>query len=80
MSAAQGSYAPSFHLPTMSDWIESEKCQFCGRPAKQFVFAAFLCEREECLEKAFEERGGPGGHIKAKKEGRPIQIEEDDQK
>jgi hypothetical protein len=48
--------------------IEKEKCQFCGRPAKVFQFAAFICEREECVEQAMAERGGPAGHIKAKKE------------
>jgi hypothetical protein len=62
----------------MADWIESEKCQFCGKKAKQFAFAAFLCDSEECLDKAREERGGPGGHMKAKQEGRPIVFDEDE--
>jgi hypothetical protein len=48
--------------------IESEKCQFCGKPAKQFVFAAFCCESEDCVDKARLERGGPGGHMKHKKD------------
>jgi hypothetical protein len=61
----------------MADWIESEKCQFCGKQAKQFAFAAFLCDSEECVDKAREERGGPGGHMKAKKEGKPIVFDED---
>jgi hypothetical protein len=61
----------------MSDWIESEKCQFCGKPAKQFAFAAFLCENEECVDKAIGERGGPGGHMKAKKEGQMIRMDDD---
>ena len=41
--------------------IEKEKCQVCGGQAKQFVFAAYICGREECVEKARLERGGPGG-------------------
>lgn len=48
--------------------IESEKCQICGRPAKNYQFAAFVCDREECVEEAMRERGGPAGHIKAKRE------------
>jgi hypothetical protein len=47
--------------------IDKEKCQICGKPAKYFQFAAFICESEECMEKAMEERGGPAGHIKEKK-------------
>jgi hypothetical protein len=65
----------------MADWIESEQCQFCGRQAKQFVFAAFVCEREECVDKAREERGGPGGHMKKKhQEQALVQFEEEKQK
>jgi len=52
--------------------IEDYKCQFCGRQAKHFVFAAFTCDSEECIEKARLERGGPGGHIKRKAAGQPI--------
>jgi hypothetical protein len=37
-------------------------CKYCGKPATQFVFAQFVCEKEECVGKAREERGGPGGH------------------
>ncbi len=48
--------------------IEKEKCQICGRPAKNFQFAMFVCERDECVEQAMHERGGPAGHIKAKRE------------
>lgn len=48
--------------------IEREKCQFCGNPAKYFQFAAFICDSEECLEKAILERGGPAGHKKKKLE------------
>ncbi len=52
--------------------IEDHKCQICGSPAKHFVFAAFTCYSEECIEAARKERGGPGGHMKRKAEGRPI--------
>ena len=48
--------------------IEKECCEICGRPAKHFQFARFICEREECANQAMEERGGPAGHIKAKRE------------
>lgn len=41
-----------------------EKCQICGKPAKRFLFAAFVCDDEECIEKARADRGGPGGHKK----------------
>jgi len=65
----------------MADWIESEKCQFCGKQAKQSAFAAFVCESEECVDKAREERGGPGGHIKAKmQEQALVKFEEEAKK
>jgi len=58
--------------------FENEKCQICGRPAKHFLFAAFVCDNEECIDKAREERGGPGGHMKAKKQSPEIvRLEED---
>jgi hypothetical protein len=41
-----------------------EKCQICGRPATRFLFATFVCDDEECVEKARIQRGGPGGHRK----------------
>jgi hypothetical protein len=53
------------------------ECQFCGRPAKQYVFAAFCCESEECVAKAREERGGPGGHMKAKMHGDIVNIKDE---
>lgn len=57
--------------------IEKQRCQFCGRQARYFAFAAFVCEREECMEKARMERGGPGGHLRRKAEGKPIlELEE----
>lgn len=46
----------------MGDWIEKEKCQFCEKQAKRFMFATFICGSDECLEEARKERGGPGGH------------------
>jgi len=46
----------------MSDWIEKEKCEVCGKTAKHFLFASFVCDCEECIQKAREQRGGPGGH------------------
>jgi len=52
--------------------IEDEQCQFCGKQAEQFVFAAFVCGDDVCVEKAREERGGPGGHMKRKAMGLPI--------
>jgi len=62
----------------MADWIEQEECQFCGKQAKQFVFAAFVCESEECVDKARENRGGPGGHMKAKKQAAMVQFDEEE--
>ncbi len=40
-----------------------EKCVHCGKPATQFLFAAHVCDSEECVNKARDERGGPGGHM-----------------
>jgi len=40
-----------------------EKCKYCGEDASQFLFAQFVCEKDECIDKARDERGGPGGHI-----------------
>ncbi len=39
-------------------------CQFCGRPAKNVYFAAFVCDSEVCINKAMDARGGPAGHMK----------------
>ena len=48
-------------------WISTnpseQKCRFCGRPATQFLFAEFICDAEECVDKAREVRGGPAGHM-----------------
>ncbi|UCE38014.1 MAG: hypothetical protein JSW00_01880 [Thermoplasmata archaeon] len=47
----------------MSEGIfKGEKCAICGKQAENFLFAAFVCESDECIEKARMERGGPGGH------------------
>ncbi len=65
--------------PTPGPGMDFEKyeCQFCGRPAKQYVFAAFCCESEGCVDQAREERGGPGGHMKAKAHGTIVDIKDD---
>ena len=59
--------------------MEDYQCQFCGKTAKNFLFAAFVCDSEECIEKARVERGGPGGHMKRKAQGLPIIIDDEDQ-
>ncbi|UAL07870.1 MAG: hypothetical protein KRP56_00985 [Candidatus Methanogranum gryphiswaldense] len=56
--------------------LNDYKCQFCGKPCTNFVFAAFTCDDPECIEKARIERGGPGGHMKRKAEGKPITPED----
>jgi hypothetical protein len=58
--------------------MEDYECQFCGKTATNFVFAAFVCDSEECIEKARVERGGPGGHMKRKAQGLPIVIDDAD--
>ncbi len=52
------------------------KCEYCGKTCTQVVFAAFLCDSPECVEKAYLARGGPGGHMKRRAEGKPIVPEE----
>lgn len=56
--------------------LEEYKCQYCDNTCTNIVFAAFVCDNPECLEKARIDRGGPGGHMKRKAEGKPI-IPED---
>lgn len=56
--------------------FEDYPCEFCGKPSTNVVFAAFVCEDPECIEKARIARGGPGGHLKRKAEGRPIVPED----
>ncbi len=52
--------------------MEDYTCEFCGKPCKNIVYAAFVCDDPECLEKARIARGGPGGHMNRKLEGKPI--------
>jgi len=59
--------------------IEDYKCRFCGKTAENFLFAEFVCNSDECIEKARVERGGPGGHMKRKAQGLPIMIDDKDQ-
>jgi hypothetical protein len=40
-----------------------EKCPYCGGQATQFLFAQHICDSEDCVNKARDERGGPGGHM-----------------
>ena len=60
------------HTSYMAINFDDYECQFCGKPSTTFVFAAFVCDDPECIEKARVERGGPGGHMKRKAEGGPI--------
>ena len=46
--------------------FKGEKCEICGEPATHYLFASFVCDCEECIEKARGQRGGPGGHQKMK--------------
>lgn len=47
----------------MSEGIfKGEKCEFCGKQAENFLFAAFVCGSDGCVENARKVRGGPGGH------------------
>ena len=41
--------------------FEDYPCEFCGKPSTNVVFAAFVCDDPECIEKARIARGGPGG-------------------
>lgn len=51
-------------------------CEFCGKPCTNVLFAAFVCDDPECIQKAHDARGGPGGHMKRRAEGKSI-IPED---
>jgi hypothetical protein len=66
------------HCEAMAINFDDYVCEFCGRPCKNVVFAAFVCGDSECVEKARVARGGPGGHMKRKAEGKPIFIDLDD--
>jgi len=56
--------------------MDDYECQFCGRTATNFVFAAFVCDSDDCIEKARKERGGPGGHMKRKAQGLPVLLDD----
>ena len=43
---------------------EKPVCRYCGKPSTNFLFAAFVCDSEDCINKAMDDRGGPGGHKK----------------
>jgi hypothetical protein len=54
-----------------SDNAENQKkprkrppCQFCGKPSTNVLFATYVCDSEDCIDKAREARGGPAGHKK----------------
>jgi hypothetical protein len=51
----------------MSSILDGKKCEFCRKKAVNAVFARFVCASEGCVNKAYEERGGPAGHRKRKK-------------
>ena len=42
--------------------FEGRKCEFCDKTATQYLFAAFICGSDDCIGRAQELRGGPGGH------------------
>lgn len=42
---------------------QKSKCEFCDKIATNFLFASFVCDSEECIKKARDRRGGPGGHL-----------------
>lgn len=52
--------------------LDDYTCEFCGKTCKNILFAAFVCDDQECIEKAREARGGPGGHMNRKMAGKPI--------
>ncbi|MDR0523846.1 MAG: hypothetical protein LBG62_05445 [Candidatus Methanoplasma sp.] len=57
--------------------LGEHRCEFCGGPCAHIAFAAFVCDSEECMEKARVARGGPGGHMKRKAEGKPAFVDLD---
>jgi hypothetical protein len=46
----------------MNPLKDEYKCQFCGKPSTNILFATFVCDSEDCINQAREQRGGPGGH------------------
>ena len=60
-------YKRSFQDPrhiTQSDEILFKfRIQSALLKIHQFLFAQFVCDKEECIDRARDERGGPGGHL-----------------
>jgi hypothetical protein len=56
--------------------FDDYNCEYCGKKATNVVYAAFVCDNPDCIEKARLARGGPGGHMLRKAQGKPI-IPED---
>ena len=52
------------------------KCEICGAVCTQVLFATFLCDKKECVDKARDGRGGPGGHMARKAAGKSIMPED----
>jgi len=46
----------------MSPLKDEHNCEFCGKPSTNILFAKFVCDSEDCINLAMEQRGGPGGH------------------
>ena len=38
--------------------LDDYVCEYCGKPCKNIVYAAFVCDDPECLEKARIDREG----------------------
>lgn len=52
--------------------LSQYRCEFCGKTCTNVLFASLVCDDPACIDKAREQRGGPGGHMKRKAEGKPI--------
>ena len=50
----------------------TSNCEFCGKKATNYLFASFVCESNDCIQKAMDRRGGPGGHKLNKRKNREI--------
>lgn len=46
--------------------LSQYKCEFCGKTCTNVLFASLVCDDPACIDKAREQRGGPGGHMKRK--------------
>ncbi|MCQ2079348.1 MAG: hypothetical protein MJZ38_04750 [archaeon] len=55
--------------------FDQYKCEICGAPCTQVLFATFLCSKKECEDVARDNRGGPGGHMARKAAGKSIDPE-----